>query len=583
MDVLYSIKKFLEPAVRLRRLTIWAVVFSTLRTCYNLATVILIQQIIEHIQKNTISDISHSLFLYILIFVCALIFFYNTYDWRRWKQIYEYDNYIQQRYLQIITTLDNTTFEKVGTWRFIGIIKSASESWSDSLTSLSFNIPALLISLAYSFYLAYQISSSFLLIYLTVIVILWRFVVWINNKGLQYRKNLSNIKVSLSRQLVKLLMSKLEVIMYGKLWYELHSIWALNTELTKNNRKLSFYTFFTHEGPRSLLNIVKVIIVALLLYSTLLSTIELPQLIWFIIVLGYVDNTLQDFATSYKQITKKFNDIEKLREFEDLPTMWESYGSWKAFVFDTSRIEIVNVNFSYSWWKEIFNEFWLSMEWGKKIAIVWWSGTGKTTLLKLIWWYIKPDKGSIIVDGQDLQDVSLQSYYRHIWYLTQDPSVFDGTIKDNLMYAVSEQSISDEKLRNIISLAQCDWIYDLRDWFDTEIGEKWIRLSWWQKQRLAIAKIMLKDPSIILLDEPTSALDSFAEEEVTKAMNNLFQWRTVIIIAHRLQTVKHADEIIVLWSEKEKVGTQILERGNHEELVAKWWFYAKMLELQSGF
>lgn len=108
-----------------------------------------------------------------------------------------------------------------------------------------------------------------------------------------------------------------------------------------------------------------------------------------------------------------------------------------------------------------------------------------------------------------------------------------------------------------------------------------MRLSGGQKQRLAIAKLMLKDPSIILLDEPTSALDSFSEDEVTKALHNLFKNRTVIIIAHRLQTVKHADEIIVLGSEEK--GTQILERGKHKELVEKGGFYAEMLELQSGF
>jgi len=101
-------------------------------------------------------------------------------------------------------------------------------------------------------------------------------------------------------------------------------------------------------------------------------------------------------------------------------------------------------------------------------------------------------------------------------------------------------------LEAIISLAQCQFIYDLPNGLDTEIGERGVRLSGGQRQRLAIAKIMLKNPEIILLDEPTSALDSFAEEEVTKALNNLFQGRTVIIIAHRLQTVKHADEIIVL-------------------------------------
>ena len=113
----------------------------------------------------------------------------------------------------------------------------------------------------------------------------------------------------------------------------------------------------------------------------------------------------------------------------------------------------------------------------------------------------------------------------------------------------------------------------MKDKLETEIGEKGIRLSGGQKQRLAIAKLMLKDPSIILLDEPTSALDSFSEDEVTKALHNLFKNRTVIIIAHRLQTVKHADEIIVLGSEEQ--GTQILERGKHKELQLTKFVYWK--------
>jgi len=110
---------------------------------------------------------------------------------------------------------------------------------------------------------------------------------------------------------------------------------------------------------------------------------------------------------------------------------------------------------------------------------------------------------------------------------------------------VSIESIK-EKVDYALKKAKCDFVYDLEKWIDTEIGERWVRLSWWQKQRLAIAKIFLKDPKIIILDEPTSALDSFSEEAITEAMHNLYDWRTVLIIAHRLQTVKEADEIIVL-------------------------------------
>ena len=132
-------------------------------------------------------------------------------------------------------------------------------------------------------------------------------------------------------------------------------------------------------------------------------------------------------------------------------------------------------------------------------------------------------------------------------------------------------------MKEVIKQAKCEFIYELENWLQTEIWEKWIRLSWWQRQRLAIAKIFLKDPQIIILDEPTSALDSFSEEQITKAMHNLFKNRTVIIIAHRLQTVKNADKILVLENWK------VVEEGNHSELVKLKWIYKKMLDLQSGF
>ena len=178
-----------------------------------------------------------------------------------------------------------------------------------------------------------------------------------------------------------------------------------------------------------------------------------------------------------------------------------------------------------------------------------------------------------------------------MWYLTQEPSVFDGSIRENLMYGMntgqtqgtaptdngSGESCAHPDLDEIIKLAKCEFIYDLEKWLDTEIWEKWIRLSWWQRQRLAIAKIFLKNPEIIILDEPTSALDSFSEEQITKAMHNLFENRTVIIIAHRLQTVKNADTIFVLENWK------VVEEWNHNQLVEKEWIYKQMLDLQSGF
>ena len=239
--------------------------------------------------------------------------------------------------------------------------------------------------------------------------------------------------------------------------------------------------------------------------------------------------------------------------------------------------------------------------------------------MKLITGYLHPQSGEILVDGQALptpqnscsewseakwrihidpslhskwqttqsntpQHISLQSYYPHIWYLTQEPSVFDGTIWENLTYGLqnNEELWQDDeelkqKINTIITLARCEFIHEFNNWLQTEIGEKGVRLSWGQRQRLAIAKIMLKNPEIILLDEPTSALDSENEEMVTQALNELFKGKTVIVIAHRLQTVKHADQILYIDD------GQIVESGTHTQLLDLWGKYATMVELQSWF
>jgi ABC-type multidrug transport system fused ATPase/permease subunit len=196
--------------------------------------------------------------------------------------------------------------------------------------------------------------------------------------------------------------------------------------------------------------------------------------------------------------------------------------------------------------------------------------------MKLISGFIETQSWKIIIDWQNLNEINLMNYYKEIWYLTQEPNVFDWSILENLTYW-SKQEITEKKLKEVIKKAKCEFIYDFKNWLKTEIWERWVRLSWWQKQRLAIAKIFLKNPKIIFLDEPTSALDSKSEKLIHESFTELFKWRTVIIIAHRLQTVKSADEIFVIEEGK------IVEIWNHESLSRKKGHYREMLDLQSGF
>jgi ABC-type multidrug transport system fused ATPase/permease subunit len=225
---------------------------------------------------------------------------------------------------------------------------------------------------------------------------------------------------------------------------------------------------------------------------------------------------------------------------------------------------------------EILKNFNLTVKGGEKIALVGKSGSGKTTIAKLVSGYMNPTSGTVLVDGQDLSEVSLKSYYKYIGYLTQEPMVFDGSIRENLLYAVSGP-VPDEEIWEALRKANCEFIDKMDNKLETQIGEKGIRLSGGERQRLAIAKLFLKNPEIIILDEPTSALDSFSEDLITKALNELFKGRTVIIIAHRLQTVKKADRILVIEN------GEIVEEGKHDELILKNSHYAQMLELQTGF
>jgi ABC-type multidrug transport system fused ATPase/permease subunit len=265
--------------------------------------------------------------------------------------------------------------------------------------------------------------------------------------------------------------------------------------------------------------------------------------------------------------------------------MWELFDNgdkidwldvWTDFKYKSWNITVQDLTFSY---KDnlVFDRLNFDIVWNTTTALVWVSWSWKTTLVKLISWFIKPNSWDILVDWQNIWNIKLKSYYRHIWYLTQDPSVFDGSILDNLIYWLENENIDESTIRQAILSAKCEFIYEFKDWLNTQIGERWVRLSWWQKQRLAIAKLFIKNPDIIILDEPTSALDSFSEECIRQSFEKLFKNRTVIIIAHRLQTVKNASEIIVFESWK------IIERWNHELLINQNGYYKKMLDLQSGF
>ena len=232
-------------------------------------------------------------------------------------------------------------------------------------------------------------------------------------------------------------------------------------------------------------------------------------------------------------------------------------------------IEIENLSFTYEDNNEVLNNINLKIDAGKTVALVGPSGGGKTTLCSLIPRFFEFEDGDIKIDGTSIKDVSLNSLRNNIGVVAQDVFLFTGTVKENI--TIGDRNATDEEIIEACKKAKIhDFIMSLPNGYDTYIGERGVKLSGGQKQRVSIARIFLKNPLIMILDEATSALDNVTEKEIQKSLEELSKDRTNLVVAHRLSTIKNADEIVVLTE------NGIEERGTHKELIEKGGVYSKL-------
>jgi ATP-binding cassette subfamily B protein/subfamily B ATP-binding cassette protein MsbA len=211
---------------------------------------------------------------------------------------------------------------------------------------------------------------------------------------------------------------------------------------------------------------------------------------------------------------------------------------------------------------------------GSLVALVGRSGAGKTTCCNLVARFYDPTSGRILLDGEDIRNISLDSYRRLLGIVEQDVFLFDGTVRSNIGYG--RRGSTDEEIIHAAELAAADdFIQALPDGLDTVIGERGFKLSGGQRQRLAIARAILADPRILILDEATSNLDTESEKKIQQGLTELMRGRTSFVIAHRLSTIMHADLIVVLGD------SRVLETGRHEELMQRSGAYRRMVVLQS--
>jgi len=308
----------------------------------------------------------------------------------------------------------------------------------------------------------------------------------------------------------------------------------------------------------------------LVLYDKLV----LADYLAFIVSINLFINPLTTLINFVEQYQDGVTGFRRFIEIMDEKAEIEKEGAIDDVSLE-GNINFDHVSFSYETGGEILKDISFKIPKGEVVAFVGPSGGGKTTICHLIPGFYKVSKGAITIDGYNINDLTFKALRGNIGIVQQDVFLFNGTIKENILYG--RLDASDEEVIKAAKDAKIyDFVQTLPNGFDTEIGERGIKLSGGQRQRLSIARLFLKDPSILILDEATSALDNTTEVYIQEALDNLAKGRTTIVVAHRLSTIRRAQMIYVINN------GQVTEKGNHKELLEKNGTYAKLYHLTNN-
>lgn len=350
---------------------------------------------------------------------------------------------------------------------------------------------------------------------------------------------------------------------------------AVNNELFTIRRKMNA----RRDLASPLTELLGVIVLSVILYFGGRLVLEsggkglsASELLAYIASFALIINPAKNISTSFFNIQRGAAAIERVEDVLNAPVTVNDNITGRQLTSFNRSIELKNVSFSYDD-TVILKNVNLTVEKGKTVALVGSSGAGKSTLADLIPRFHDATSGEVLIDGINIRDYALSSVRQHISIVTQEPILFNDSIAANI--ALGATNATQEEIMQAAKIANAhNFIIKKEEGYNSNIGDRGSKLSGGERQRLTIARAVLKNPPILILDEATSSLDTESERLVQDAINNLMADRTSIVIAHRLSTVRHADEILVLQK------GEIAERGTHDELLATNGIYRKLVEMQ---
>lgn len=460
-------------------------------------------------------------------------------------------------------------------WSLIGKINKLAWSYETIVDRFIFQILNMIIFIPMTIIIIMKENFKIWLIFLAFVIIYTILQIIFFNITKKYEIQANELNSKTTWELSDSIINNFNVLIFASLPYEFKRFsntltWWMN--MRWKQRRLSERTFFATWMVTCIFSIWSIYLAIKAWWAWLIpaSIILLVQLYVIRIAnqLSDVRYILKSLSRALWESTEMLEILNTPHEIQDLTNKKIKITSWK--------INFDNVTFSYDNQNNIFNWLNLNIKPWEKVAIVWASGSWKTSLIKLLFRFFDIQGWKILIDWQNISQVTQDSLRSQLSMVPQDPILFHRSIKENIAYG--RPTATEQEIIAAAKMAKChDFISNLKDGYESFVWERWIKLSWWERQRIAIARAILENKNILVMDEATSSLDSESEKYIQDAMDEVMRNKTCIVIAHRLSTIVKMDKIIVMDQWK------IVEKWSHNILIQNEnWIYHKLRSIQSG-
>ncbi|MFA9379206.1 MAG: ABC transporter ATP-binding protein [Lachnotalea sp.] len=520
------------------------------------------QKVLDDFGYKTLSITTICIYGFILVLICCLNYF-DEYPSCKLSQGIYLD--FKLKALRKISTIDYRCYQSLGTGNLIQKIENGANAGKSILFDFYFRLFSELIpSIVFSLIFIANIDKN-IMIYIAIGYV---FVFVITNILLKYlykiKEHILNNEEIFNKYIVRGFMELIVFRTNKRFDHEIEQSTTASEEIVKSKTKMkmiheAFFAIFA-----LFITLIKVIIIFI---SWKNNSLSVGSVVALLILIDKAYSPIAIFNVLFVQFKL---DKSAFRRYEDLLDMSDDVrlNSGKIVKSIQGNISFNNVCFSYDE-KNIFKNLSFNIPAGSSIAFVGESGSGKSTIVKQIMGLIKPDSGSIYIDNNDLSELNLNYFYNYISYTSQESPIFDGTLRENIVF---DKDISDDKLIEVLECVGLTSFYDdLPKGLHTEVGERGVLLSGGERQRLSLARVFFGDAKIVILDEATSAMDNVTEELVMKNVMQFLKNKTIITIAHRLNTIKNVEKIYV-FKEGEIVGAgDFKELLDHNQYFGKLW------------